>query len=250
MILSVPENHHGRDFVVGDLHGCYSALQVLMAKVSFNRKKDRLFAVGDLCDRGDESQRCIELLKQPWFFAVRGNHEAMMLAWYYSGQQERQARQQSWCLEGGEWFFTVSPKLQDTYCQLVEQLPWAILIENQGIRYAVLHAEVSPEISKFEDFMMLLLEEEPSVLNACLRGRRRQRSHFQQPIAGIDYLLNGHTPGRFPQIWAGNTMRLDFGAGHAGKTTGLGMLELGRQRLFIRYADKLAEHDVTSRFTV
>lgn len=79
-----------------------------MKKENFDPLKDRVFAVGDLCDRGSDSQHCIELLERPWFFSVRGNHEAMMLAWYHAQGIERLAAQQRWCQEGGEWFFNLS----------------------------------------------------------------------------------------------------------------------------------------------
>lgn len=75
----VPVNTTGRDFVVGDLHGCFTMLQKLLAHVSFNPSYDRLFSVGDLVDRGPENSKCLSLLKEPWFYAVRGNHEDLML---------------------------------------------------------------------------------------------------------------------------------------------------------------------------
>ncbi|MCP2231030.1 MULTISPECIES: metallophosphoesterase [Erwinia] len=246
MLTSVAENKQGRDFAIGDLHGCYSALQRLLSEVNFDVSSDRLFAVGDLIDRGDESPCCIELLRQPWFYAVRGNHEEMMLAWYHAQGDERLARQQSWSREGGAWFFELPAALQNAYCQLVEPLPYAMLIRSQGQLYCVIHAEVPPEISLIEVFFARLIAGEQEVINACLYGRRRQRSDFQQRIGGIDFILSGHTPGRLPRIWSGNSLRLDFGAGHRGKFNGLGMLELGKNNLLIGYPHQLSRSDALS----
>lgn len=84
-ILNVPltkfisTNHVGRDFVVGDIHGCYSTLIKLLEKIEFHKGRDRLFSVGDLVNRGPDSIECLGLLKQPWFFSVRGNHEQMLI---------------------------------------------------------------------------------------------------------------------------------------------------------------------------
>jgi len=70
----------GRDFIVGDLHGCVGYLDTLMRHVGFDTSTDRLFSVGDLADRGPDSPGSLELLKQPWFYPVMGNHDAMLLA--------------------------------------------------------------------------------------------------------------------------------------------------------------------------
>lgn len=49
--LVVPPNPHGRDFVVGDLHGYLGALQDALARAGFDPGRDRLFSTGDLCTR-------------------------------------------------------------------------------------------------------------------------------------------------------------------------------------------------------
>jgi len=71
-IVSQPANTLGRDFIVGDLHGCRSLLEDLLAEVAFDGARDRLFSVGDLVDRGPDSEGCLELLKEPWFYPVLG----------------------------------------------------------------------------------------------------------------------------------------------------------------------------------
>jgi serine/threonine protein phosphatase 1 len=73
-------NTHGRDFIVGDLHGCVGYLDTLMRHVGFNESTDRLFSVGDLVDRGPNSVGAIGLLEMPWFYPVMGNHDAMLMA--------------------------------------------------------------------------------------------------------------------------------------------------------------------------
>src|SRR3546814_10866998 len=78
-------NKVGSDFIVGDLHGCLDLLQVELDRVGFDRAKDRLFSVGDLIDRGPDSMGCLRLLREPWFFAARGNHEDMLLDYAYEG---------------------------------------------------------------------------------------------------------------------------------------------------------------------
>ena len=71
----------GRDLIVGDVHGCFTKLRASLDAVGFNLERDRLFSVGDLVDRGPESDRALEWLAQPWFHAISGNHEDMAIRW-------------------------------------------------------------------------------------------------------------------------------------------------------------------------
>lgn len=47
-ILYLEENKIGKDFVVGDIHGCYDMLMAKLNEISFDFSKDRLIALGDL----------------------------------------------------------------------------------------------------------------------------------------------------------------------------------------------------------
>jgi len=91
-------NHEGRDFVIGDLHGCYSLFGQLLAFLKFDPQKDRMFSVGDLVDRGPDSLKCLELLYEPWFHTVLSNHEQMMLEAFRGGFLG-----QFWFKNGGFW---------------------------------------------------------------------------------------------------------------------------------------------------
>ena len=51
----VKANKVGRDFVVGDVHGMFDRVAQALTKVQFNPSRDRLFSVGDLIDRGPQS---------------------------------------------------------------------------------------------------------------------------------------------------------------------------------------------------
>lgn len=82
-------------WVVGDLHGCYTNLMKKLETIGFDTKKDLLISVGDLVDRGTENVECLELITFPWFRAVRGNHEQMMI----DGLSER-GNVNHWLLNG------------------------------------------------------------------------------------------------------------------------------------------------------
>lgn len=64
-------------YAIGDIQGCYHAFQALLECISFDRKSDRLWLVGDLINRGSGS---LEVLR--WCYAhqdsltvVLGNHD-------------------------------------------------------------------------------------------------------------------------------------------------------------------------------
>ena len=69
-------------YIVGDIQGCAEGLNALLKKVSFDPATDRLFAVGDLVARGEDSLATVELLMGlgDRFQAVLGNHDLHLLA--------------------------------------------------------------------------------------------------------------------------------------------------------------------------
>jgi hypothetical protein len=72
----------GDDKIIGDVHGNIEAFKAVLASLKPN---DRLFLVGDLVDRGQDSLGVIETIidfqqKNPdRLFAIRGNHEDLTL---------------------------------------------------------------------------------------------------------------------------------------------------------------------------
>ncbi len=76
-----------RLFAVGDIHGCYTELQVLVQYLTSELKlgaDDQLIFIGDYVDRGKQSKQVIDLLvdlKRSWPETVflKGNHEGMLL---------------------------------------------------------------------------------------------------------------------------------------------------------------------------
>lgn len=146
--LKVSANTSGRDFVVGDLHGCLDLLEIELARVGFDTAVDRLFSVGDLIDRGPDSMACLRLLHKPWFFAVRGNHEGMLLDYLYEVSQPYSCRQSARLLvsNGGRWIFALDSgareELREELFPLVNGLPYVITVGEGPARFHVAHAEL------------------------------------------------------------------------------------------------------------
>lgn len=73
----------GRILAIGDIHGCLTALDTLLAEISL-QPDDTLVTLGDYCDRGPDTKgvldRLIALSTRCHLVALRGNHDALMLA--------------------------------------------------------------------------------------------------------------------------------------------------------------------------
>jgi serine/threonine protein phosphatase 1 len=72
-----------RTLALGDVHGCFTAVTALMEAVAL-KPDDCLIGLGDYIDRGPDSCAVVEWMIQREatgrLIALRGNHEAMLLA--------------------------------------------------------------------------------------------------------------------------------------------------------------------------
>ena len=144
----LPANTKGRDFIVGDLHGCLDLLQAELTRIEFDPTTDRLFSVGDLADRGPDSMGCLRLLCQPWFFAVRGNHENMLIDYCQEVVQPYGSNvyAQTFFRNGGGWVRTLDAgsqaELRQELLSRVMSLPYVITVGEGESQFHVAHAEL------------------------------------------------------------------------------------------------------------
>lgn len=150
--LHLPANAAGRDLVVGDIHGCYDELQALLRQADFDTAKDRLFSTGDLIDRGPNSADCIRLLEQPWFHAVRGNHEQMMLEAVddFIAGRHLTLPMLMWASNGGSWVRGHTYAEVCDLVSLVDTLPMVITVGDDATQplFGVLHAEWTSDANR------------------------------------------------------------------------------------------------------
>ena len=74
-----------RNIIIGDIHGCSSALRYLLARIMPDENEDRLILLGDLFDRGPDSYGVYRMVREladkygDRFVLLRGNHEDYLL---------------------------------------------------------------------------------------------------------------------------------------------------------------------------
>lgn len=154
----LPGNIAGRDIIIGDLHGHPEILHRILERAEFDPSRDRVISTGDLIDRGPNSLGCLELLNEPWFFAVRGNHEQHLAAIITAvsdglnyGQSIARATahiSNTVTRMGTEWFpqWLAGPSFDrqhmNAICARILTLPHILVIGDGLQRFNVVHADL------------------------------------------------------------------------------------------------------------
>ncbi|KWU17927.1 metallophosphoesterase [Burkholderia cenocepacia] len=180
-------NWRGRDFVVGDLHGCYSMLRRALSGIGFDETVDRLFSTGDLIDRGPEPLECLRLLEEPWFFAVVGNHERMLRSRVGSGERLRTRVQAAF--HSGEWLPALSGTQRAELIRLaglIGGMPGVLEVESGKNSFFVVHAQ-RPFIdrSPMSDVEFRSKGADSTYLEATTWGRQLFHVHASHIASGL-----------------------------------------------------------------
>lgn len=255
----LPANTRGRDFCIGDLHGCLTMLMRLLEHVGFEPTRDRLFSVGDIVHRGPSSVECLKLAEEPWFCAVMGNHEAKQLG-AYNGEFFNGRSVSSMCeYDGADDPLRPGSPDQPQMERILRRLPLAMEFPlPDGQRVGIVHAGL-PDVWTWtdiramghrDDFLYdrlggmqkrILWDHMPLIAAAIASmpdaeqdlhtlypaATRYQYSLVTKPVAGLDLLVSGHTTLRGKPLTIGNRLYLDTGAGYLdGRLT---LVELGTE---------------------
>ena len=201
----------GSDWVVGDVHGCFQTLCQALRAISFEYGRDRLFSVGDLIDRGPNSNQALEWLEGERFEAVvMGNHEAEMIRLLQTGDILAPTKSyQQWMrdIEGPElyrWYRALRP------------LPLAVTVETAEGQVGIVHCNTwhdswiatieALEVRDIEAINMVLLGIDERHQRVGPTGRRGDRNRPRDcrtrcPQAGraarehVEHRHRGRIPG-------------------------------------------------------
>lgn len=214
MIKHFERNNVGRDFVVGDVHGCFKLLQKRLDEIHFDPEYDRLFCTGDLVDRHDDSWEFYKWLDKPWFHSVCGNHEEMTLAAFDEGPMSQAASMH--LLNGGGWFHGIPTIEQQCYVEVIRLLPLAIEVETQHGLVGILHADVP--CGDWNLFKSLYWSNEDYFKAIAQWSRQRISGGWTEPVGGVHKVYVGHTVCE-RVVELGNVVYCDQGAVFTGNLT-------------------------------
>lgn len=207
MIKNYSKNIVGCDYVVGDIHGCFTKLQQELDRAEFDVATDRLFSVGDLVDRGPESEAVIDWIGKPWFHAVRGNHDDFAIRHVKVGKLSFD----NYTKNGGAWFLALPSDQQIAIADALDSLPYAISVETDSGLIGIVHADIPyGSWEKLEEVLSGSISRTRfrHISDCLLWSRARAESGDQGIIEGVTHLIVGHTPVTEP-AQLGNVIYID-----------------------------------------
>lgn len=220
----------GKLYAVGDIHGCYNLLMNRLNEISFDFENDLLVAVGDLVDRGIQNEECVNLIDQPWFTSVKGNHEDLVIIGdinrsYYNCHIQN----------GGEWFYELDYQVQREIIKKLKTLPIALEVSHNGKKFGFVHGhieqndwnEFKDEFNNFDQAQQII-DHKRSPAELAMWGRERLNNENPQytHVSGVDAVIMGHTVTQKPYK-RDNCYWIDTGAVHWGTMTILDLRKLG-----------------------
>lgn len=218
-LKKMKKNIVGRDFITGDIHGSFEMLMKKLEAVNFNPEIDRLISVGDIINKGNDSDAAIGLLEQDWFHPVLGNHEWMMLEWFDYGNYASTLRKY-----GGQWFLRKEREEQAIIVNKLKQVPVAIELDVGDITVGVVHAEVPYD--NWKTFKKELDEKyADKLISEAVWSRNKIDTMDKTKVKGIKEVYVGHTIIENP-MKLGNVNYIDTGAFYYGKMTLINLTEI------------------------
>lgn len=158
----------GKTYVLSDIHGNFEVFKRMLEKIKFS-DNDRLYILGDICDRGPESLAIyFYIQKFKNITLLKGNHEYMMQEALKSAVKHNDFDYPSmefklWSQNGGEktienvrhylhknglnhldYTIVRSAFLKNLYTYL-EKLPLYLELTVNNIDYVLVHAGIDPE---------------------------------------------------------------------------------------------------------
>ena len=122
-------------FAVGDIQGCLGELRAVLKRAGYDSRKDTLWCVGDLVNRGRESLETLRFIRDlgPRAVCVLGNHDITLLA-LAAGVPVRSRHQLQEVLDAPD---------RDELVDWLRARP--LMHHDARLGYALVHAGVLPE---------------------------------------------------------------------------------------------------------
>jgi serine/threonine protein phosphatase 1 len=200
-------NARGRDIAVGDIHGCFTALQRGLDHIGFDPLADCLFAVGDLVDGNFESRDVTTWLDFPWFYAICGNHELMTwrsaLGDPYPGVDH--------LAFGGGWLYTLSIDEQRRIANRLTSLSLVMEVETPKGAVGLVHADCPcDDWADMQSADWHQFSDTHQMVETCLWSIDRHKLKYKGLVRNVRAVVHGHMT--VPEIETlGNVFYIDTG---------------------------------------
>ena len=204
------KNMKNKIFAIGDIHGCYEELMLLINKLPLNPKKDKIIFLGDYIDRGPDSNKVIAQLikwkeKYPHWVFLSGNHEDIFRDWVSNNAQKYGLN--NWFGNGGkttyesygghygkevdgEFQFPKQPDFPDEHLNfLFRELEFVHEEEN----YVFVHGGLVPNesVKNLIELMNPMVQGHETIINAVLWARE---GFIDSKYDWGKKVIFGHTP--------------------------------------------------------
>jgi bis(5'-nucleosyl)-tetraphosphatase (symmetrical) len=171
-------------YAIGDIQGCFEALQALLRRITFRPGRDTLWFTGDLVNRGPKSAKVLRLVMDLGASAVSvlGNHDLHLLA---------VAHEAAPALASDTFQDVLQAPDRDRLLRWLRQRP--LLYEDARLGFALVHAGMLPQwdvatarrlageveaqlrSACFVDLLAHMYGNRPDRWDARLRGHERLR---------------------------------------------------------------------------
>ena len=205
-VLHFSANLRGRDFVVGDVHGCFRTLERALVALAFDPDCDRLFGVGDLVNRGPHSGDALEWLERRFEAVSLGNHDRAVLRWLELPLGIPPS--------GSDWLADIPESDRGRWLAVLALMPVAITVETPYDDIGIVHADVPH--ATWSESVLRLERGDPGAVDVALLGLSGSpetiREHQAHAVGGLRALVHGHAAGKSVRRNA-NRWNIDTGAG-------------------------------------
>ncbi|MGF1760996.1 metallophosphoesterase [Photobacterium sagamiensis] len=182
-------------YFISDIHGQFDLLMDVLNEIEFRfpadgRIQDRLFILGDLIDRGNQSLSVLGAAQyNPAIVSLVGNHEVMAHK-ALSGDAQSMLL---WAYNGGLWRDDHDPYHLATMIRYAAARPVAITLEISGNKIGLVHAGVpapydwDPLVTSIDNGTI-----SESDLDFMLSDRSAFQSGTATTVRSVDAVLHGH----------------------------------------------------------
>lgn len=172
----------GRRYAISDIHGCELTFKAILKQIRL-KKKDQLFLIGDMVNRGPSSHKVLDhiiQLKSEGFqvYFIRGNHEQAVLNTVKKTQAQRKRS-----LKGNNSLNLLEKgEIKQAYLKLLKESYHYIELDD----YFLVHAGFNHKVSNpFEDTFSMLNIRKFKTKSKFLKDKKLVIGHTPKNISTI-----------------------------------------------------------------